>query len=184
MSRAAASRACQSAIAATGAATIHWPRLTSRMLKSQSSRKPAPQCGQLVRWKRLPRIASRRSGRRSALRLCTVSNESDRAQDGQSMTVSLNRDMALLLSGRLRLGLELGQPLRRGMRGIELLHVIRRVQLGEPFPGGAELVAGDALGPGRVLVADPTARVTLVVDHAVGGGALLRDGGVVPRILV
>ena len=62
-------------------------------MKSQSRRKPAPQCGQLVRWKRLSRMAARRSGRRSALRLCTVSNESSLAQEGQSITVSLKSDM-------------------------------------------------------------------------------------------
>src|SRR3954470_1808909 len=38
------------------------------------------------------------------------------------------------------------------------------IQLGEPFAGGAELVAGEALAARRREVADPRARIGLVVD--------------------
>src|SRR5258706_9576127 len=104
-------------------------------------RKSWPQLGQALRWKLRSRMAVRRSGRRTALTLCTSSNGTDAWHDGQAVWTVWKIDMrrSWFGFGPGSAG-QLGQPAHRRVVVLQLLALPGRVQLGEPLARRAELV--------------------------------------------
>src|SRR4030095_13170164 len=111
-------------------------------------------------------MASRRSGRRSALTLWTSSNSTGVSHAGQGSSTLRKIDMRFS-SARARS--ELGQPVEGRVLGAELLGLPAGIELGEPLARGAELISGEALRARRGEIADPVARVGLVVDALADG---------------
>src|SRR5688572_22891 len=124
-----------------------------------ASRNAVPQAAQVSRWKLSARIAVRSAGARPALTLATAWNSTPAPHDGQASWIGLKID----ISGLRRL--ELREPGHRRVLLLQLVAEVRGVELGEPLPGGAELVAADALGARGQRVAVPRAVVVgLLVD--------------------
>src|SRR5438270_6250138 len=94
-----------------------------------------PQDGQGCRWKDRSRMALRKSGRRSALTLCTRLNGTFASQEGQVTSTVRKMDMC----GPF-LDFEFAQPCDGRVGRLQLIHSVPGVELGEPLARSAELV--------------------------------------------
>src|SRR5688572_10349477 len=139
-----------------------------------ASRNEVPQAAQASRWKLSTRIAVRRAGARHALTLATAWNSTPAPHDGQASWIGLKID----ISGLRRL--ELREPSHRRVLLLQLVAEVRRVQLGEPLPRRAELIAADALRARRQRIAVPGAVVVGLLVDAPADRDLLAHRALVP----
>ena len=94
MTRVRAAQPCHWPRFETGQTPMYWPRPRSMSVNSGSTRNARPAAaGHGWRWKRPSTIASRRSGRRSALTLMTSSKSTGVPQDGQVIVSVRKTDM-------------------------------------------------------------------------------------------